>query len=373
MRPLGEYDLPERLEDAAATWVFRRGAGLTSAEQAAFERWRAADPRHEAALAHYEQAWSTLDRPRETGQASFVLHKLTERASRRRRRRLAGITASVVVLIAAAIIWRPGPSSAALSDLQATVVLPEKQTLPDGSIVELRSGAEIEVDFSNAARRIVLRSGAAHFSVAHEERPFVVAAGDVEFRAVGTAFGVQLASSEVELLVTEGRVAVGAANEAAGQGSDRTAQPAASPAQRLERAATDSKSLRSAGLEETGRVSLPSGLLVTAGNRVVVGLANQRAALLVPPTVVTTDELAERLAWRAPKLEFTETPLADAVALMNAHNRVQLVVKDAELGRLRVSGLFRADRAAAFVRLLEVNFDVRTEERGHTVYLYRKR
>ena len=371
MAPPERHDSSERFEDAAAAWVFRRGAGLTAAEQVEFEQWRAADSRHEAALAQYEQAWSALDRPRATGQARLVLHQLADRASRRRRRRVAGITATAAGLIAVVALWGLEPSGS-LSDLQARVVLPEKQTLPDGSVVELKSGAEIAVEFGASSRRVLLRRGTAHFSVAHESRPFVVAAGDVAFRAVGTAFGVQLADREVELLVTEGRVAVGAADEATEKGSGSTthvaaprAQPAATPA--------EWELVRSANLTESRPGALPSGLLVPAGNRVVVGFAEQRAALLVPPTIVPPDELAERLAWRAPKLEFTETALAEAVALMNAHNRTQLVMKDAELGKLRVSGLFRADRATAFVRLLEVNFDVSTEERGDTIYLYRKR
>ncbi|MGH7943900.1 MAG: hypothetical protein ACREF9_02635 [Opitutaceae bacterium] len=114
-------------------------------------------------------------------------------------------------------------------------------------------------------------------------------------------------------------------------------------------------------------------MVVAAGNRIVVGLASEAGAAILAPTAVPRDEMAERLAWRVAKLEFTETPLAEAVALMNRHNRVKLVIEDADLGRLLVSGLFRADRTDAFVRLLEANFDVRAELIGQAIYLDRRR
>ncbi|MGH7947594.1 MAG: FecR/PupR family sigma factor regulator, partial [Opitutaceae bacterium] len=84
----------EGVEEAAATWVFRRAAGLTPEELAAFERWQAEDPRHRAVLARHERAWSALDRPRQAGQADFMLGKLAERASRRRGRRAGVISAA---------------------------------------------------------------------------------------------------------------------------------------------------------------------------------------------------------------------------------------------------------------------------------------
>jgi ferric-dicitrate binding protein FerR (iron transport regulator) len=58
---------------------------------------------------------------------------------------------------------------------------------------------------------------------------------------------------------------------------------------------------------------------------------------------------------------------------MNRHNAVTLVIEDAELGTLPVSGLFRADRTEAFVRLLEANFEVRAEPIGRSIRLHRKR
>lgn len=338
----------EELEKAAAAWVFRREAGLTPEEEAEFGRWRAADPRHAAVLARHERAWSILDRPRQAGQVGFLLQRMSERASRRRR--FAAACGAFIVLLAAGAIWQVGrPRSAAFAGPRTFVVRPEMQILADGSVVELKSGAEIATDFSGPFRRVVLRRGEAHFQVAKSPRPFVVAVGAVEFRAVGTSFAVQITSSRVELLVTEGRVAVEKAVETPLPVQPSAALPAV--------------------------VSPPAAPImlatVDAGSRMVVGL--QSAAPLVPPIAVAVAEVAERLAWRAPKLEFTTTPLAEAVALMNQHNPVQIVIEDAELARLPVSGLFRADRTEALVRILEANFSVTAEQSGGTIRLKRAR
>lgn len=339
-------DSGAELEDLAAAWVFRRANGLTPEEQAAFERWRSADPRHAGALARHERTWSALNRPRQAGQADLLLAQLAERASRRRLRRTAAITAAGALLVAGAQFWRARYASPGRPESRAVVVLPETQTLADGSIVELKPGAEIAVVFHEDSRRVRLRRGEAHFQVAHESRPFIVTAGTVEFRAVGTAFSVQLAPAQVELLVTEGRVAIGttAGSPAAG----RLADPVAS-------AATTNLAT------------------VTAGNGITVALATAGSGAIPTPSMIPREEMAERLAWRVPKLEFTDTPLAEAVALMNRHNRVKLIIDDTNLGQLSVSGLFRADRLEAFVRLLEANFDVRAEQIGETTHLHRKR
>ena len=333
----------EEVESAAAAWVFRREAGLPPTEEAEFGRWRAADPRHESALARHEQAWSLLARPRRTGQAGFLLRRIVARASRRRR--VAATCGAFLLALAVGAVWQiRRATDAGVLATRASVVTPLTQTLADGSVVELKTGAEIAVDFDGPLRRVLLQRGEAHFQVVKDMRPFVVTAGTVEFRAVGTGFSVQIASTQVELLVTEGRVAVGKAAERSPMD-----HPSAVP------------------------VPAPPGVLATvdAGNRMVVGL--EATAPVERPVAVPLAEIAERLAWRETKLEFTATPLAEAVALMNRHNRVQLVIEDAELARLPISGLFRADRTEAFVRILEANFGVRAEQTDGSVRLRRVR
>jgi transmembrane sensor len=72
----------------------------------------------------------------------------------------------------------------------------------------------------------------------------------------------------------------------------------------------------------------------------------------------------ERLAWRSARLEFTKTPLAEAVDLFNRYkpaSAARLELADPALAGVRVTGVFRADNVEAFVLLLEGAFDVKAD------------
>ncbi|MBL9200345.1 MAG: FecR domain-containing protein [Opitutaceae bacterium] len=262
-----------------------------------------------------------------------VLAELESRAAvrRRRRRAFAGAACAVLLLGAGAVVWQR-PASPPPRATAATFTEPRRERLPDGSLVELRGDAAVTVDFSGAARRVLLTRGTAHFAVAkNPARPFVVTAGGVAVRAVGTAFSVALATPSVEVLVTEGRVAV-----------ESSASPAAPPLATLD-----------------------------AGAGIVLRLAAPAAPVLqdVPPTA-----LEEKLAWRVRHLEFSGTPLAEAVAMLNRHNRVQFVLADPSLAGVKLSGVIRADRIAGVIRLLEEDCGVRAEHTSdHEIVLRRAR
>jgi len=338
------------IEQAAADWIVRRDAGLTDTDERDFEAWRGADPRHAAALVWQEKTWGALDRPRQAGLADAMLQRFSSSAARRRRRRLSTAAGVFALVVFAGVFWQRGPHDGsgmpgtAPVPASVVVVLPEGRTLPDGSVVELRAGAEITVDFSGPLRRVELRRGEAHFQVAkNPARPFVVVAGRVEVRAIGTAFAVEFEARDVGVLVTEGKVSV--------------AMPTAVGA------ATDA-----------GTAAEP--VFLTARQRVTIPGSIARSESLAPVVSVADAEAAERLAWRGARLEFTETPLATAIAMMNQHagspSKTRLAVEDAELRRRPITGLFRADNSEAFVRLLEASFGVKGERTGDTITLRRR-
>jgi transmembrane sensor len=328
----------EQIDAQAARWVARRDAGLDPSAQAQFECWRAESPLHGEAVARYERTWSALGRPRRTGVAPVLTGELNQALRQRRRRRL-GLAAAMVALGFGGFTWWNLPSPAprgALPGASHTVVLtPERQTLPDGTVVENPPGTVLGVDFSATVRRVALRRGEAHFAVTKDPaRPFVVAAGGVEVRAVGTAFSVQLGSSQVEVLVTEGRVAV-------------------------EKPAPDSAGPRVEPLA-----------LVEAGHRLRVEVALQPVAL---PAVhpVAEEEMADRLAWRATRVEFSGAPLAEVVAVLNQHNRVRFVLGESALGEVALSGLFRADDTDTFTSLLQTGFGIAADRQDGVIVLHR--
>ena len=323
----------DTVTDRAANWLARRDAGFTPADASAFERWLASEPHHARAVAELEAAWSVLQRPRETGHARRVIANLQARACLRHRRRAKNFTWLALGLAAAAAIALAvrlpsfAPPRPAPSPLATIAARPERQTLADGSVVELNLGAEISVAFSPGRRDVKLLRGEAHFAVAKDPaRPFIVSAGSVEARAVGTEFSVKFAEEDVQVLVTEGRVAV--------------AQATVAP---------------------TGTAAKP--VFANAGARVTVPLStvNQSAPRL---DTVSAEEIVRALAWRSRRVEFSGTPLAAAVALFNRQNRLQLSLAEDSLGALRVSGIFRADDPAGFARLIEPTFSLHAHRTG---------
>ena len=348
-------------EDQAAEWVVRRDAGFASGEQADFKAWLAADPRHGAAFAEMEAALHTLGAPRQQGRETDVLRELKswERGKQRPsalRRPLTWATLGLAAAAMVALAFLLAQQRSALPSAPGVATMrlqPERQQLQDGSMVELNANSAIDIDFTAARRDVRLVRGEAHFAVAKDAvRPFVVAVGNIEVRAVGTAFAVRLGAApvdvlrleQVEILVTEGRVAV---------------QPVHPP---------DSTSL-----QETSNPPAIGPVLVSAGSRLAVS-ADGTNLPVSTVEAVTPVEITTSLAWREARFEFTNTPLSEAVALFNRKSRVKLVLEDAALSDLRVSGIYWADNADGFARLIESSLDIQAirDDQGR-ILLHRRR
>jgi len=278
-----------------------------------------------------QTALASLDWAVTRGSAGRIAHNFEVRRTRRRRRVLAGATLLSGALIAGTLVWSPWTRTVALREAappagSSIVVSPQTESLPDGSVVELKPGARFRVEFEPAMRRVVLEAGEAHFAVCHEAaRQFVVAAGAVEVRAVGTAFAVDYAQRSVAVLVTEGRVAVvGPADPQSGGAAERPTE------------------------------------LVEAGQRAVVELGDAERGAAAKVLVTAETAAAERLAWRLRRLEFSNTRLAQAIPAFNRHAGTRLSL-DPTLGALRVSGSLRADDLDALLLLLRSDFGIVTE------------
>ncbi len=318
----------------AAAWLAQRDDGLTAEEQADFARWQQADPRHAAAVARLEKTWTALQELREFRPESRVHPNRDLLAGARPPAKiisfptaaaLAGLAAAVAL---AAFLWRPAAPAPGQPAFATTVYATtpdgyQRVTLADGSVLELNASSEARVDYLPAERHVRLERGEAHFTVAkNPSRPFIVRAGTVAVRAVGTAFNVRLAERDVEVLVTEGRVKV--ENHAAGPATG--------------------------ALPELG-----------AGERLVVSTQPASDAVPVRAELLPPEAVQTSLAWQGPRLRFNETPLADVVTQFNRHNRIQIELADASLAGLPVDGSFRSENVEAFIRLLESDHTIRVE------------
>lgn len=347
----------DEIEAAAARWVLRRDRGLTAAEQDEFSQWLVADPRHGAALAEHRWGWDELDRLTglQTSLGAVPDPDLFARRPAARARRLWWLAAGSGLAAAAVAVMvyarAPQPAEGEKTVAQFSAALCERLMLEDGSLVELNRGAAAEAAYSPTARRVRLLRGEASFTVAKDAaRPFIVSAGGVEVRAVGTVFNVRLDPAAVEVVVTEGQVRVAAPELVV----PASAGPANFPA-------------RSGPTNE----STAAQLSLRAGQSAVVSLAP--AAPPPQPVTLAPAELTARLAWQPRLLDFTDAPLAEIVAGFNRRNAVQLTVAEPALAARRLSAAFRSDNVEGFVRLMESDFGMSAEWRdGREIVLRRK-
>ena len=306
----------------AEGWFRRRGAGLSPSERQELELWLSSDPRHTRAFARLDPKRSALDWPVAAGATEAILAGLEVRKRRRRIRRGVYQSMAVAALIVVGFAFWPRnrltPAVPQGVQAELKVLKPTTQTLPDGSIIELKEGARFTTDFTDTMRRITLTRGTAHFNVAKNPlRPFIVSAGKVAVKAVGTAFSVEYGTQDVTVLVTEGRVSVAATESSTTDNSGAAAEPVA---------------------------------FVDAGAGVIVSPSENRVQK------IAVSDAGDELTWRIPRLEFSGVALGNVAQTMNRYNKVKLVLKDSALEKLQVSGALRADKLNALVAMLEAEF-----------------
>lgn len=339
---------------AAAEWVMKLDRGLTPAEQDQYLQWLALDPRHADAIASQRRVWESFDRLAGLQSSVEAVPDPDLLEPHPKRRPLFGgagvfshlppFVRIVAPLAAAAalafVFWprkatdtaeRPPIVSAPTTD---ALLLPpiEERVLADGSVIRLNRNAVVTVEFSRDERRVHLERGEAAFTVAKDAaRPFVVMTAGVSVRAVGTAFNVRLHNQCVDVIVTQGRVAV----------ADR---------------------ISSAEAEAP---------IVAVGQRVIVPLEPSAGSLSV--TTPPDEELSRLLAWQPRLLTFNDQPLEVILEEFNRHNPVALRIQDQALRGLRLSARFRSDNVRGFLRLLESDFGVRIDQAGNDEIALRSR
>ena len=177
-------------------------------------------------LARLEVAWRDCDAAKAVPELATLARSLDQATAPHRRPRKVGwrpamAAAAAVALTAGALWWRLAPAEEAVGGTarpgyKVLASGAKRLVFDDDSVAEVRDHGSVRTEFTAEFRRVWLESGEAHFTVAKDpSRPFIVAAGGIEVRALGTAFNVRVAAADVDVLVTEGTVRVAPAAEAA--------------------------------------------------------------------------------------------------------------------------------------------------------------
>lgn len=304
------------VREAAASWFARMRGPDAERHRAAFEAW-AATPAHRAAYDRMALRWeqSGLVGHTPSGQARTGLPAVKPRPPIL----VYAIAAAIAGLILTGLLLattrvpgeRAGTQPLAARALSTPIGTIRRVTLPDGSVVILDTASRIELAFTPSERRVRLLAGRARFEVAHgAARPFIVAAGTGEVVATGTMFDVSLIGARPQVRLIQGSVAI----------------------RRIE-----------AG----------------APRLVIAKLVPGQAASLGEPDARPQALPADR--WVGGMLSYDNVPLAEVLAEANRYARQPITLADLELGKLRVTGGFKAGDQRAIADALAAGLGLKVE------------
>jgi transmembrane sensor len=287
----------------ADRWVVRRldATSWSAEDERALRAWLAESPRHAEEFRRAEEALGVLQQ-RDVFAPAEIERLLArsappERPPRSRRAYWAAtLAAAAVLLIFAVLYFTAGETFTTGVGERRTVVL------PDGTRAQLDAGTRLQCRFSKTQRQVVLKTGGVVFQVAEDSSStFAVRAGGCLIRDIGTTFDVHLRTGmegrppDVAVAVSEGVVEV-----------------------------------HSTATEDGGFVR------VVAGEQMVWN--GEAQAPLVGKTA--TGQFA---AWREGRLHYRDRPLVEVLGDLQRYSPDRLVLADAELGRLAVTGTLRTE------------------------------
>ncbi len=308
-------------EAAALWWTRRREPGAEV--RAAFAHWLAADPLHAEAYDAVEAAWDAFgdalpdaDEALDEALDEAIVTPTTLVARRAaspvsRRWFGAGLLGAAAAAGAGVFLWQ----SARIETYEFTTGTGERrrETLADGSTVDLDANSHLRVALSGRDRKLDLVKGRVLFDVARDtHRPFVVTAATETVTALGTLFWVEVRNAETTVSLIRGRV----------------------------RAETTGDSLE----------LVPGDLVAFRGGRRV--------------RFVRGIDAATTQAWKAGRLVFDNEPLGQVAQRMNDYSADKIVVGDARTAAIRISGSFLAGQTQAFTNALETYYGLTVSRAG---------
>ncbi len=303
-------EAPDRLDapldpltEEALEWlVYLHSGAQTEQDWAAFQDWKAESAARRQAADTAEHLW----------------HGLGSALGRKRSAKATAVKLlSVLLLVAATGGFAAGlfgPPASYFPDERTAVGERRTLTLADGSRLELDAATSLDIHFTAGQRRLTLFGGRIFVTVAPDPaRPFLVEAAGGTARALGTAFAVGQEDNRVKVVVTEHTVRVAYPNEADGASVD-----------------------------------------VQAGNEVSYAPATG----LAPPHPT---DVRTRTSWRRGLMLLDSRPLDQVMAEVERYRSGKIIIVDAALRHLPVSGMFETGDTDALLDALAEALPVKVD------------
>jgi ferric-dicitrate binding protein FerR (iron transport regulator) len=218
---------------------------------------------------------------------------------------------------------------------------PEMKILPDGTIVWINAGSKIRYKAEQGTRDVYLE-GEAYFKVKHDaEHPFVVHAGNLSVRALGTEFNVSAYPGEdnVETTLIKGKVQVTMEEK---------------PDQKI--------------------ILAPNEKLTVVNKHIVAkdtALRKEISYEVKPVEILPLINEAGEVAWMQDKLAFQNESFSDLAKKMERRYNVHIVFNNESLKNESLSGIFENETIQKALRVLQMTTSFQYRMRGDSIYLNR--
>ena len=352
----------QSVDAQAAAWLAKLDADDVSKDDlATFKRWVNLDASHREAFEDLLEFCGDLniltqvDSPSQTATSwfSFSGFKTTFKTAYG----MSALAACSVAFVALVVVLLLPPEST-----MYTTAIGEQKTieLADRSTVLLNTDTRIRVTIDRQQRRVELLRGDAHFAVAHNsDKPFDVLAGEAMVRAVGTAFSVHLRRADINVVVTEGVVAIDKQPALLQQLAQSPQEALVTTAEIPGGDISNDKALpmvltvaQQAAVADLGAAMQ----LVSAGNQAAFDVA-----LSEPIQLSEVESIEDTLAWHRAMLVFKGEPLADVVVEVSRYTAMKIVIPERETRQLKVGGLFKVGDTQSMFEALYDGFGIKAE------------
>jgi transmembrane sensor len=229
-----------------------------------------------------------------------------------------------------------------ITSLQETVPhgKPEMIKLPDGSIVWVNGGSKVHFIAEQDTRDVYLE-GEAYFKVKHDaDHPFVVHAGNITVRALGTEFNVSAYPDEnVEATLIKGKIQITMKDK---------------PDQNI--------------------ILVPNEKFTLKNNRTTSRdsvIDNQVSYEVKTATALPAINELEETAWMQDKLVFQNESFDNLARKMERRYNVHIVFYNESLKKETLSGVFENENIEKALRILKMTTSFQFHMKSDSVYLNR--
>lgn len=294
-----------KIQQTASTWFVRRnGERASDADEAAFERWLVADPRHAIAYRECEAGWSLLGEAagsREIGALGADALEAHDRQAMTRRQVLRYGGGGAVAVVLGIGLWT-STSEPAWARYATGPGERLGRTFPNGTELMLAPQSRLTASMDASTSQAKLEAGQVFFQSQDAAVRLIVEAPDCRVEGSQCAVQLGLLDGGSEVIAVSGPISV-------------------------------------------------NGAALAPGHRWFAG-------------TVERIDVGAVTSWRTGRLDFRDRPLREVVAAFNRYGRDQFVIADTIAGDTAISGSFRYDAAGAFPQALEEIFGLRVEPAG---------